>query len=111
MSRNGLLINYEWCTGCHSCEIACRGAKGIPLEQWGIKLTQVGPWKLPNDRTEWDYIPVPTSLCDFCADRVAEGRKPACVHNCLAQCIEYGSLETLTKKMADINSKVSLFTK
>jgi Fe-S-cluster-containing dehydrogenase component len=108
MSQNGLLINYGWCTGCHSCEIACRNANGIPLEQWGIKLTQVGPWKLPDGRTEWNYIPVPTSLCTLCSSRVAEGKKPACVHNCLAQCLEYGPIEELTKRMAEIGSKVNL---
>ena len=26
--RNGLLIDYEFCTGCHSCEVACRNARG-----------------------------------------------------------------------------------
>ena len=22
--KYGLLIDYTWCTGCHSCEIACK---------------------------------------------------------------------------------------
>lgn len=109
MSQNGLLINYGWCTGCHSCEIACRNTNEIPLDQWGIKLAQIGPFKLTNERTEWNYVPVPTSLCDLCVDRVAEGRKPACVHNCLAKCMEYGPLEELMKRMAEIGSKVNIF--
>ncbi|WP_018213007.1 4Fe-4S dicluster domain-containing protein [Desulfitobacterium hafniense] len=109
MSRNGLLINYGWCSGCHSCELACRNARSIPLEQWGIKLTQVGPFKLSGEQTEWDYVPVPTSLCDLCADRVAEGRKPACVHNCLTQCIEYGPLDELMKSMAAKGKKVTVY--
>ena len=30
----GLLINYEFCTGCHSCEVSCQmehGLAGRPL--------------------------------------------------------------------------------
>lgn len=109
MSQNGLLINYGWCTGCHSCEIACRNAKGIPSGKWGIKLTEVGPWKLNDKKLEWNHVPVPTSLCDLCCDRVAEGKKPACVHNCLAHCMEYGTLDELKERMTAIGEKVSLF--
>ena len=29
-----LLINYEYCSGCHSCEIACRNHLGIGLGKW-----------------------------------------------------------------------------
>ena len=31
MSNNyGLFINYEYCTGCHTCEVACKKALGLP---------------------------------------------------------------------------------
>lgn len=109
MSRQGLLINYGWCTGCHSCEIACRNARGIPRGKWGIKLTEVGPWKLTDEKWEWNYVPVPTDLCDLCADRVAEGKTPACVHHCLAKCIEFGTLEELCRRMEQIGEKVNMF--
>jgi len=42
MARNGLLIDTEYCTGCHSCEVACKNEHHIPRGQWGIKLTEVG---------------------------------------------------------------------
>ena len=45
MSKYGLLIDYEYCSGCHSCEIACRNEKDIALDDWGIKLASIGPWK------------------------------------------------------------------
>jgi len=109
MSRYGLLINYGWCSGCHSCELSCRAAKQLPLDQWGIKLTQVGPFKYGDDKTEWNYVPVPTTLCDLCGDRVAEGRDPACVHNCLCKCMEYGPLDQLMERMEAIGSKVNIF--
>jgi len=109
MARNGLLIDTEYCTGCHSCEVACKNEHHIPRGQWGIKLTEVGPWKLPGDKWEWNYVAVPTSLCDLCEDRVSKGEDPTCVHHCLGKCMEYGPLEELAKKMAEKGNKAVLF--
>ena len=39
----GLLINYEFCTGCHSCEVSCQMEHDLPVDRWGIKLAKVGP--------------------------------------------------------------------
>jgi len=108
-TRNGLLIDYEYCTGCHSCEVACKNEHNIPRGKWGIKLTEVGPWQVTGDKWEWNYVAVPTVLCDLCEDRVANGEKPACVHHCLGQCMEYGPVEELAKKMAEKGKKVTIF--
>jgi len=104
-TRNGLLIDYEYCTGCHSCEVACKNEHNIPRGKWGIKLTEVGPWQVTGDKWEWNYVAVPTVLCDLCEDRVANGEKPAC----LGQCMEYGPVEELAKKMAEKGKKVTIF--
>ena len=40
----GILINYEYCTGCHSCEVACKKHLELPKGEFGIKLTEVGPY-------------------------------------------------------------------
>jgi Fe-S-cluster-containing dehydrogenase component len=109
MSVKGLLIDYEYCTGCHSCEVACKNEKQIPRGKWGIKLTEVGPFKVSDEDWEWNYVPVPTSLCDLCGERVAEGKKPACVHHCLGQCMEFGPVEELAEKMAAKGRKMTLF--
>lgn len=108
MSRNGLLIDYEFCTGCHSCEVACKQEQRLPVGKWGIRLTQVGPWQVTADRWEYNYIPIPTELCDLCGARVAEGKKPACVQHCQAQVMEYGPVEELAAKMA-AKGKMVLF--
>ena len=41
----GILINYEYCTGCHSCEVACRNERGLAAGEYGIKLTEVVPYE------------------------------------------------------------------
>ncbi len=41
MSRKGLLIDYEYCTGCHSCEVACKQEHGYPVGRGGIDLREI----------------------------------------------------------------------
>ena len=45
MSRNGLLIDYEYCCGCHTCEVACQKEHDYPVEVWGMYLNQMGPYR------------------------------------------------------------------
>ena len=99
-NKFALLIDYEYCTGCHSCEVACKKELELPFGQFGIKLLEYGPVEIHPDKWEWYYIPFPSSLCDLCEDRVSLGKLPACAHNCQAKCIQFGTLEELIKVMA-----------
>lgn len=95
----GLLIDYEFCSGCHSCEMACKVAKDLNEEQFGIKLEQIGPWAKPDGGYMYRYYPVPTDVCDLCADRVAAGKLPSCVHHCQASVMRYGTLDELAEEL------------
>ena len=107
-ARNGLLIDYEFCTGCHSCEVACMKELDLPTKQWGIKLLEDGPRKQPNGKWEWTYLPLPTSLCDLCEERVANGKQPSCVQHCQAQIMYYGPVSELVKRLEE-KPKMVLF--
>lgn len=112
MANNALLFNYEYCTGCHSCEVACKNHLGIGLGKWGIKVCEVEPFRTEDgsqNDMEWIYQPVPTKLCDMCEEDVAAGGKPACVHHCLSFCIEYGPAEEMCRRASEIGSRVSVF--
>ena len=74
MATYGLLIDYEYCTNCGSCQVTCKEEHGFPL---------------------------PTDLCDLCKDRTARGREPICVHHCLANILYYGTVEELSKKLEE----------
>lgn len=95
MPTFGLLIDYEFCIGCHVCELACKQEHDLPVGKWGIKVAQSGPMKLDGDRWSLDYIPIPTELCDLCQTRVKKGRKPACVAHCQTGVMRFGTLEEL----------------
>lgn len=109
----GILINNEYCTGCHSCEVACKKELGLSEGEFGIKLTEVGPFeyqgKTGKDRFEWTWTPVLTKACDLCASRTEKGKMPACVQHCQAWCMDYGDVVDLVKKM-DGESRYALFT-
>lgn len=109
MSNLGLMIDYEFCSGCQSCELACRNEHGFPLHTWGIKVTEFGPFEMEKGKLEWNYLPFPTSLCDMCENRVAAGGIPTCALHCLAGVIEWGTPEQLAKKMEEKGSKAVMF--
>ena len=110
MTQYGLLIDNQYCTGCHSCEVACKNERDLPHGQWGIKILELGPWKLEDGKHwEYRYVPVPTSSCDLCEARVAEGKHPSCVHHCLASAMEFGTLEELAAKMSEKGKMASIF--
>jgi len=108
MARYGLLIDYEYCTGCHTCELACSKEHGIPLGQWGIKLAEIGPWQISEDNWQWSYIPVPTKQCNLCGERVAKGEQPTCAKHCQAAVIRFGPVEEMAKEMEN-KSQMVLF--
>ncbi len=98
MSKNGLLIHYEYCTGCHTCEVAYQQEHDFPAGKCGIKVTEY-VYAAQKKPVAVDYLPFPTELCDLCINRCKEGDPPACVKHCQAFCMFYGPIDQLVNKM------------
>ena len=96
----GLLIDYEYCTGCHACEIACSQEYHHPAGMSGIKVIEVVQ-KLPRGKAYLAFLPFPTELCLLCVGRTRKGLEPACVQHCMAACMTHGRLEDLGKEMGE----------
>jgi Fe-S-cluster-containing dehydrogenase component len=115
----GMLIDYKYCSLCHSCEVACKyhlqevTGKEIDMAKTpGIVVLEKGPFHLEEDNPDawdWDNIPVPTALCDLCVDRKAKGEKASCELHCLAACIEIGPFEELSKRALELGHKVMIY--
>ena len=59
-SSDGVVIHDpDKCLGCRYCQMAC-----------------------PYDAIKWDEASGVVSKCNFCHERLAEGREPACVETC-----------------------------
>jgi Fe-S-cluster-containing dehydrogenase component len=102
----GMLIDYSYCTGCHSCEISCKQRFDLPSERQGIKIHKHGPIQNPDGSWELNYIPIPTEVCNLCADRRAEGKKARCEQHCQSFVIKVGPLDELVKLMSDHKKQV-----
>ena len=59
-------VKAELCVGCKACIVAC-------------------PWKIP----QWDMVNGRAIKCDYCRDRVDQGKKPACVTACTTHALSF----------------------
>ena len=60
------------------------------------------PWVIGDEADEnwqFSYLPIPTKQCDTCAQRRGLGEVPTCVQHCQSQCLEFGELSELEKRM------------
>jgi len=97
-TKYGLLVDYEYCTGCFTCQVACAQEYRRPKEMVGMQVIETVQ-TLPNGRPYLSFIPFPTELCSLCASRTRKGLEPACVKHCMAKCIKYGPIQDLAKEM------------
>ena len=95
MTRKAMLIDYQWCTGCHTCEVACQMEYGFAPEQSGIVVNEVGPWKISEDVWQYDDVPHLSRQCTLCASRLEVGKKAACEQHCQTRCIKVGDIDEL----------------
>jgi len=96
MPKYGLLIDYEFCVGCHSCEVACKQEHDRPPDEWGIHLNEIPP-EIAGGKLY--YFPFPTDKCNLCGKRIAKGSQPACVQNCWSDVMQFGPIEELAQAM------------
>ena len=61
MARYALLIDYDYCTGCHSCEVACQQEHGWEAGMSGMKVIEIVE-KLPNDKAYLVFLPLAGKL-------------------------------------------------
>jgi len=97
-SEYGLLIDYEFCTGCFACQVACCQEHGWEAGLSGINVMEIVQ-NLPKDKAYLTFLPFPTELCVLCKNRTKKGLEPACVKHCMANCMTYGKLTELAEEL------------
>ena len=92
--EDGLVwIDEDKCIGCRSCILAC------PYEARSInegKPKCYYPEKGYTDQEKAQFttfISGVVTKCNFCMDRVREGKEPACVQTCVAKARHFGDLD------------------
>lgn len=69
--------DYSRCIGCRYCMVAC-------------------PFNVP--KYEWEKTSPAIRKCNFCADRLATGRPPACVKSCPTRSMFFGPLDEVEQE-------------
>ncbi|MCD8002292.1 MAG: oxidoreductase [Oscillospiraceae bacterium] len=96
MKKYGMLVDVYYCTGCHSCEVACEQENGLGVGQFGIKVTEQILDEYSHRMLE--YVRYVTALCNGCMSRVLDGRRPSCCKHCLAQCLSFGPIDEIVEE-------------
>ena len=124
--KYALLVDYTYYSGAfipvsedagmiHAAEIGCKEELGLPLEQFGIKEVQVGPFKKgegnDGDAWEWFYIPCPTSIFSehWGTNGDKAGQRPLAVQVDESASMYYGTVEEMVAKMAEFDRPMVLF--
>ena len=75
MPRNALMIDYEFCTGCHTCEVACKQEHDYPVGKGGIHLIEVQTsFRTAGCGSTTYRSPPPIATCAPAASRKASSR-------------------------------------
>ena len=111
----GLLVDYLYHSGNHAAEIGCKEELGLPLEQFGIKEVEVGPFRKGDgdmgDDWEWFYIPVPTSIFSKHWGKGGDkaGQRPLACQVDESASMYYGPLDEMKAKMDEFDRPTVLF--
>ncbi|MFC2043922.1 4Fe-4S dicluster domain-containing protein [Chloroflexota bacterium] len=103
MPKYGLLIEYEYCVGCHACEFACKQEHNCLDGESGICVNKVES-EIAGGKLY--YFPFPTDNCNLCGKRIARGLKPACVHSCWVGAMKFGTIQELAMDIQKKPKKV-----
>jgi molybdopterin-containing oxidoreductase family iron-sulfur binding subunit len=106
---NGIVIvEQDKCMGCKYCIMACPYGARYSVEKWESYFPEGLPLSPYEEKAKqaWEEksgVGVATK-CDFCLDRVEEGKQPSCVAACPANARTFGALD-------DPDSEVSILVR
>lgn len=81
----------------------------LPLGQYGIIVSQIGPWQIDEKAWQYSFVPTITKQCTLCAERMTKGKLPSCVKHCQSKCLRVVDVEEAAKLMNE-NGKALFMT-
>lgn len=90
-----VLVDPERCMGCRACAMACPYNARYEVTYDDIREGREFYGELQREDPSMDK-------CSFCAHRVEQGRKPACVETCVGSARMFGDLDDPSDSVAQI---------
>jgi Fe-S-cluster-containing dehydrogenase component len=90
-----VLVDPERCMGCRACAMACPYNARYEVTYDDIREGREFYGELQREDPSMDK-------CSFCAHRVEQGRKPACVETCVGSARMFGDLDDPSDPVAQI---------
>jgi molybdopterin-containing oxidoreductase family iron-sulfur binding subunit len=95
-----VVVDYDKCMGCRYCETACPYDARVFMEAvrsyYDKGLTPYEQVLFPKHQAGV------VEKCNFCADRVAQGKEPACVATCPAYARIFGDLDNPSSEASQL---------
>ncbi|CRA17450.1 anaerobic dimethyl sulfoxide reductase subunit B [Salmonella enterica subsp. enterica serovar Typhi] len=124
-TQYGFFIDSSRCTGCKTCELACKDYKDLTPDVSFRRIYEYAGGDWQEDNGVWHqnvfayYLSISCNhcpygapqynaakghmtKCDGCYDRVAEGKKPICVESCPLRALDFGPIDELRKKHGEL---------
>jgi Fe-S-cluster-containing dehydrogenase component len=101
--KKAFLVNIDRCIGCYACEIACKDENDLSpgIKRVMIRIVEAGELNR-SYVPEFSLETIDVSGCTLCPQLQIEGRRPACVNNCLTNALDFGDLEEMKKQAEKI---------
>jgi Fe-S-cluster-containing dehydrogenase component len=88
----GMLLDAERCTGCYSCQSACRETNRVPFEEKWLEVIRRKPVMVDGEPQLYHLL---APVLDKCAGCVERENPPLCERVCMASCLYVAPVEKL----------------
>jgi Fe-S-cluster-containing dehydrogenase component len=95
-------VDADKCIGCRYCQVAC------PYDVRTFVTSNTREYYPGKGLTPYEKVAYPlhqtgtVEKCNFCKDRVADGKLPACVQTCPAKALTFGDLDDPTSEVSTL---------
>ena len=97
--RVGMLVDLNRCTGCYSCQTACRMVNGFSYDVKWLKVIRQPPEEIGGELRSFHLV-VPMAL-DKCAECITQENPPLRVKVCMGNALLVAPMKQLSSIAAD----------
>ncbi len=88
----GMLLDAERCTGCYSCQSACRDTNQVPFSERWLEVIRRKPVFVDGELRMYHLLAPELDKCAVCVQREYP---PLCERVCMASCLFVAPVEKL----------------